>query len=95
MKANKASWLPRLQIALFGVGIVGVLFLIFDRWESGWSSIVRFAWGMGISVGGFLLSLIVSGVTAIFQPRLRKVSIWIAAVSLLMLLGLLLPWRML
>jgi hypothetical protein len=33
-------------------------------------------------------------VTAIFQPRLRKVSIWMAVVSLLMLLGLLLPWRM-
>ena len=88
------SWLPRLQIALFGVGIVGMLFLIFDHWESGWSSIAHFAWGMVISVGGFLLSLTVSGVTAIFQPRLRKVSIWIAAVSLLMLLGLVLPWRM-
>ena len=88
------SWLLRLQIALFGVGIVGMVFLIFGHWESGGSSIVHFAWGMVISVGGFLLSLIVSGVTAIFQPRLRKVSIWIAAVSLLMLLGLLLPWRM-
>jgi hypothetical protein len=88
------SWLPRLQIALFGVGIVGMLFLIFDHWESGWSSIAHFAGGMVISVAGFLLSLIVSVATAIFQPRLRKVSIWIAAVSLLMLLGLLLPWRM-
>jgi hypothetical protein len=86
----RMSWLPRLQIALFGVGIVGMLFLIFGHWESGWS-IAYFAWGMVIAVGCFLLNLIVSGVTAIFQPRLRKVSIWIAAVSLLMLLGLVLP----
>ena len=88
------SWLPRLQIALLGVGIVGMLFLIFGHWESGGSSIAHFAWGMVISGGCFLLNLIVSGLTAIFQPRLRKVSIWIAAVSLLMLLGLVLPWRM-
>jgi hypothetical protein len=52
-----------------------------------------FAWGMVISVGGLLLNLIVSGVTAIFQPRLRKVSIWIAALSIVMLLGLVLLWR--
>jgi hypothetical protein len=52
------SWLPRLQIALFGVGIVGMLFLIFSHWESGWSSIAHFAGGMVISVGGFLLSVL-------------------------------------
>jgi hypothetical protein len=86
------SWLPRLQIALFVVGIVGMLFLIFGHWESEWPSIAYFAGGMVITVGCFLLNLIVSVVTAIFQPRLRKVSIWIAAVSLLMLLGLVLPW---
>jgi len=28
------SWLPRLQIALFAVVIVGMLFLIFGHWES-------------------------------------------------------------
>jgi hypothetical protein len=49
---------------------------------------------MVISVGVLLLNLIVSAVTAIFQPRLRKVSIWIAAVSMVMLLGLVLLWRM-
>jgi len=49
---------------------------------------------MVISVGGLLLNLIVSAVIAFFQPRLRKVSIWIAAVSMVMLLGLMLLWRM-
>jgi hypothetical protein len=88
------SWLPRLQVALFAIVIVGMLFLIFGHWESGWSSLAYFAWGMVISVGGLLLHLIVSGVIAFFQPRLRKVSIWIAAVSMVMLLGLVLLWRM-
>jgi MFS-type transporter involved in bile tolerance (Atg22 family) len=88
------SWLPRLQIALFAIVIVGMPFLIFGHWESGWSSLAYFAWGMVISVGGLLLNLIVSRVIAFFQPRLRKVSIGIAAVSMVMLLGLVLLWRM-
>jgi hypothetical protein len=49
---------------------------------------------MVISVAGLLLNLIVSGVTAFFQPTLRRVSIWIAAVAVVMLLGLVLLWRM-
>jgi hypothetical protein len=49
---------------------------------------------MVISVGVLLLNLIGSGVIAIFQPRLRKVSIWIAAASIVMLLCLVLLWRM-
>ena len=88
------SWLPRLQIALFAIVIVGMLFLIFGHLGSGWSSITYFAWGMAISVGVLLLNLIGSGVIAVFQPRLRKVSIWIAAASIVMLLGLVLLWRM-
>ena len=88
------SWLPRLQLALFAIVIVGMLFLLFGHLGSGWSSITYFAWGMVISVGVLLLNLIVSGVTAIFQPTLRKVSIWIAAISIVMLLGLVLLWRM-
>ena len=88
------SWLPRLQIALFAIVIVGILLLIFAHWKSGWSSLTYFAWGMVISVAGLLLNLILSGVIAFFQPRLRKVSIWIAAVSMVMLLGLVLLWRM-
>ena len=88
------SWLPRLQIALFAIVIIGMLLLILGHWEGGWSSLAYFAWGMVISVGGLLLNLIVSGVIAFFQPRLRKVSIWIAAVSMVMLFGLLLLWRM-
>jgi hypothetical protein len=74
--------------------MVGMLFLILGHWASGWSSLTYFAWGMVTSVGGLLLNLIVSLVTAIFQPRLRSVSIWIAAVSMGMLLGLALLWRM-
>ncbi len=67
---------------------------MFGHLGSGWSALTYFAWGMVISVGVLLLNLIVSGVTAIFQPTLRKVSIWIAAVSIAMLLGLVLLWRM-
>jgi hypothetical protein len=88
------SWLPRLQIALFAIVIVGMLFLIFGHLGSGWSSITYFAWGMVISVGVLLLNLIGSGVIAILQPRLRKVSIWIAAASIVMLRSLVLLWRM-
>jgi hypothetical protein len=88
------SWLPRLQFALFAIVIVGMLLLIFGHLGSGWSSLTYFAWGMVISVAGLLLNLIVSGVIVIFQPTLRKVSIWIAAVSVVMLLGLVLLWRM-
>ena len=87
-------WLPRLQIALFVIAVVGMLLLLFGHWRSGWSSLTYFAWGMVISVGGLLLNFIVSAVTAIFQPRLRKVSIWIAPVSIVMLLGLALLWKM-
>jgi hypothetical protein len=87
------SWLPRLQIALFAIVIFGMLLLIFRHLGSGWSSITYFAWGMVISVGVLLLNLIVSGLTA-FQPRLRKVSIRIVAVAVVMLLGLVLLWRM-
>jgi len=71
-----------------------MLFSMFGHLGSGWSALTYFAWGMVISVGVLLLNLIVSGVTAIFQPTLRKVSIWIAAVSIAMLLGLVLLWRM-
>jgi hypothetical protein len=74
--------------------MIGMLFLILGHWASGWSSLTYFVWGMVISVGGLLLNFIVSGVTAIFQPRLRKVSTWIAAVSIVMLLGLVILWRM-
>jgi len=74
--------------------MVGMLLLIFGHLGSGWSSLTYFAWGMVISIGLLLVNLIVSGVTAIFQPTLRKVSIWIAAVSIVMLLGLVLLWRM-
>ena len=88
------SWLPRLQLALFAIVIVGMLLLMFGHLGSGWSSLTYFAWGMVISVGVLLLNLIVSGVTAVFQPTLRKVSIWIAAISIVMLLGLVLLWRM-
>jgi len=88
------SWLPQLQIALFAIVMVGMLLLIFGHLGSGWSSLTYFAWGMVISIGLLLVNLIVSGVTAIFQPTLRKVSIWIAAVSIVMLLGLVLLWRM-
>ena len=88
------SRLPRLQIALFAIVVVGMLLLIFGHLGSGWSVLTYFAWGMVISVGGLLLNLIVSGVIAFFQPRLRKVSIWIAAVSVVMLLGLVVLWRM-
>ena len=87
------AWLPRLQIALFAILIVGMLFLLFGHLGSGWSAITYFAWGMIISVAGLLLNLIVSGMIGIFQPRLRKVSIWIAAVSIVMLLGLVVLWR--
>jgi hypothetical protein len=61
------SWLPRLQIALFAIVIVGMLFLIFGHLGSGWSSITYFAWGMAISVGVLSLNLIGSGVIAIFS----------------------------
>ena len=88
------AWLPRLNIALFAIVIVGMLLLILGHLGSGWSSVTYFVWGMVISVGALLLNLIVSGVIAIFQPRLRKVSIWIAAVSIVMLLGLVVLWRM-
>jgi hypothetical protein len=88
------AWLPRLQIALFVIVIVGMLLLIFGHLGSGWSSITYFVWGMVISVGALLLNLIVSGVIAIFQPRLRKLSIWIAVVSVVMLVGLVVLWRM-
>jgi hypothetical protein len=88
------SWLPRLQLAPFAIVIVGMLLLLFGHLGSGWSSLTYFAWGMVISIGVLLLNLIVSGVIAIFQPRLRKVSIWIAAVSVMMLLGLVVLWRM-
>jgi len=88
------SWLPRLQLAPFAIVIVGMLLLLFGHLGSGWSSLTYFAWGMVISVGVLLLNLIVSGVIAIFQPRLRKVSIWIAGVSVMMLLGLVVLWRM-
>ena len=88
------SWLPRLQIALFAIVIIGMLFLIFGPLGSGWSALTYFVWGMVISVGVLLLNLVVSAVTAIFQPRLRKVSICIAAVSMVMLLGLGLLWKM-
>ena len=88
------AWLPRLQIALFAIVIVGMLLLMFAHLGSGWSSITYFAWGMIISVAGVLLNLIVSGVIAVFQPGLRKVSIWIAAVSVVMLVGLVVLWRM-
>jgi hypothetical protein len=88
------SWLPRLQVALFAIVIVGMLLLMFGHLGSGWSALTYFVWGMVISVGVLLLNLIVSGVTAVFQPTLRKVSIWIAAISIVMLLGLVLLWRM-
>ena len=88
------SWLPRLQIALFAILIVGMLLLMFGHWASGWSSLTYFAWGMVISVGAVLLNLIVSAVMAVFQPRLRTSSIWIAAISVVMLFGLVLLWRM-
>jgi len=88
------SWLPRLQLALFAIVIVGMLLLMFGHLGSGWSALTHFVWGMVISVGVLLLNLIVSGVTAVFQPTLRKVSIWIAAISIVMLLGLVLLWRM-
>jgi hypothetical protein len=88
------SWLPRLQIALFVILIVGMLFLILGHLGSGWSSLTYFAWGMVISAGVVLLNLILSGVTAIFQPRLRRASMWIAAVSIVMLVGLVILWRM-
>ena len=74
--------------------ILGMLLLFFGHWTSGWSSLTYFAWGMVISVGALLLNLLVSAVIAVFQPRLRTSSIWIAAISLLMLLGLGLLWRM-
>ena len=86
-------WLTRLQIALFVVATVGMLVLVFAHWTTGWASIAYFAWGMVISVGGFLLNLIVSGAAAIFQPRLRKMSIWVAAISIVMLLGLAVLWK--
>jgi len=88
------AWLPRLQIALFAIVFVGILLLMFAHLGSGWSVITYFVWGMVISVAGLLLNLIVSGVIVIFQPRLRKVSIWIAAVSIVMLVGLVVLWRM-
>jgi hypothetical protein len=88
------SWLPRLQIALFAIVIVGLLFLIFGHLGSGWSSLTYFAWGMVISVAVLLLNLIVSGLTAFFQPTLRNISMWIAAVPTVMLFGLVLLWRM-
>jgi hypothetical protein len=90
----RISWLPRLQIALFVILIVGMLFLMLGHLGSGWSSLTYFVWGMVISVGVLLLNLIVSGVIAIFQPRLRKVSIWIAAVSVVMLVGLVVLGRL-
>jgi hypothetical protein len=71
-----------------------MLLLIFGHLGSGWTSITYFAWGMVISVAVLLLNLIVSGVTAFFQPRLRKVSIWIVAVAVVMLVGLVVLWRM-
>ena len=71
-----------------------MLLLLFGHLGSGWSTLTYFAWGMVISGGILLVNLIVSAVTAVFQPRLRKVSIWIAAVSIVMLLGLVLLWRM-
>ena len=90
----RMSWLSRLQIALFVILIVGMLFLILGHLGSGWSSLTYFAWGMVISVGVVLLNLILSGVIAIFEPTLRRVSIWIAAVSIVMLIGLVILWRM-
>jgi len=62
------SWLPRLQIALFVILIVGMLFLILGHLGSGWSSLTYFGWGMVISLAVVLLNLILSAVTAIFQP---------------------------
>ena len=88
------SWLPRIQIALLVIVILGMLFLTFGDLGSGWSSLVYFAWGMIISVGVLLLNLVISGVTTIFQPRLRKASLWIAAASIVTLLALGLLWRM-
>jgi hypothetical protein len=88
------SWLPRLQIPLFVILIVGMVLLILGHLGSGWSSLTYFAWGMVISVAVGLLNLILSAVTAIFQPRLRKVSVWIGAVSMVILVSLVILWRM-
>jgi len=56
----RISWLPRLQIALFVILIVGMLFFMLGHLGSGWSSLTYFAWGMVISVGVVLLNLILS-----------------------------------
>jgi hypothetical protein len=88
------SWLPRLQIPLFVILIVGMVLLILGHLGSGWSSLTYFVWGMVISVAVGLLNLILSAVTAIFQPRLRKVSVWIGAVSMVILVSLVILWRM-
>jgi len=90
----RISWLPRLQIALFVILIVGMLFLMLGHLGSGWSSLTYFAWGMVISVGVVLLNLILCAVAAIFQPRLRRVSMWMAAVTIVMLVSLVILWRM-
>ena len=90
----RMSWLPRLQIPLFVILIVGMVLLILGHLGSGWSSLTYFAWGMVISVAVGLLNLILSAVTAIFQPRLRKVSVWIGAVSMVILVSLVILWRM-
>jgi hypothetical protein len=50
------SWLPRLQIALFAIVIVGMLLLMFRHLGSGWSALTYFVWGMVISVGVLLLN---------------------------------------
>ena len=97
MRSNqlmRMSWLPRLQIALFIILIVGMLFLILGHLGSEWSSLTYFAWGMVISAGVVLLKLILCAVAAIFQPRLRRVSMCMAAVSIVMLVGLVILWRM-
>jgi hypothetical protein len=83
-----------LQGALFVILIVGMLFFVLGDLESGWFSLTCFVWGMIISAGVVLLNLILSGVTAIFQPRLRKVSMWIAAASIVLLVGLVILWKM-
>jgi hypothetical protein len=66
------SWLPRLQIALFAIVIVGMLLLFFGHWESGWSSLAYFAWGMVISVGGLLLNLIVHRSDSFLSAKAEK-----------------------
>ncbi|MCP5557840.1 MAG: hypothetical protein H7A55_08825 [Verrucomicrobiaceae bacterium] len=84
-----------LKISIFALGVVvaGILFAFGAPASDGWGALGNFAIGSVIVAVGLLSSLLTAILCAVYHPLWRRAATWLTVVTLVLVVGSIVIWR--